>query len=792
MIRRAATLALLVLTGITVLIVGGFIWLRTTGTEVARPLVIRVLEQVTGREVTIAGDFDLRLLGTPALLATDIAIANAPWASSESMIEIETAEFEFKLWPLIVDRVFQVEWLRLTGAELHLERQQQHGGNWRFSQSDPDVADDGQGRLLLNNVEIVRSTVIWSDQDTGFRQTVFLDNLGWRTNAETERLAVWGKGSSEGLPVRLEGTIGSLTNLLRAGDPYPANLAIEIGDISVDVNGRLSESATLPDSLRVSLHGPSVAALMQLLPVELPALGDYRLEATLINGPADELDAENMSLEIGASGRPLLTAVGSARNLLGDEATLNLKVSAQGSSIGSLAAFFGYDFPIKAAYQVEGTLVGGLSSLDLRQLKGALNGPRHQVNISGAIRDLMTNRAIDVEVKGSGLDAFQFLPENVSGDDQKAISYDLQAQITGQAESGYQLQISHLNFGESDVGGKIAAEGLESGDLRVKANLQSNLLQLDTFLERRPTAQESAPAASDRPERLFEDDPLPFAALQMADGALQYHADKVLTPWLAITGLNAEAMLASGKLRIDPFEVGIAGGHVSGTITIDTSTKPPAVRLDTSARSLQLAQLLSDGALAEKLTGAIGARLDVNMTGHSIRDLMSSMDGKVVVVMEGGRLTDTHLNLLVADLDLLNVLPLLRRDKGYIDVNCFVGNFNIVNGKVDSDLLLDTDRMTITGEGTILLDRESVNLELVPDAKSKKLSTIAVPIDIQGPLSRPVVKPRTGSALGQAAIGAIGGLLVPFNLLASVLGGEQNQGQCISALREAQAEGDPK
>lgn len=790
MIRRAATLALLVLTGITVLIVGGFIWLRTTGTEVARPLVIRVLEQVTGREVTIAGDFDLRLLGTPALLATDIAIANAPWASSESMIEIETAEFEFKLWPLIVDRVFQVEWLRLTGAELHLERQQQHGGNWRFSQSDPDVADDGQGRLLLNNVEIVRSRVIWSDQDTGYRQTVLLDNLGWRTNAETERLVVWGKGSSEEMPLRLDGTIGSLANLLRVGDPYPVNLTIELGDISLGVNGRLSESATRPDSLRVSLHGPSVAALAHLLPVELPALGAYRLEATLINGPADELDAENMFLEIGTSGRPLLTAVGRARNL-GDEATLNLRVSAQGSSIGSLAAFFGYDFPIKAAYQVEGTLVGGLSSLDLRQLKGALNGPRHQVNISGAIRDLMTNRAIDVQVKGSGLDAFQFLPENVSGDDQKTISYDLQAQITGQAESGYQLQISHLNFGGSDVRGKIAATGLESEDLTLKANLQSNLLQLGTLLEQRPTAQEPAPAASDRPDRLFEDDPFPFAILQMADGALQYRADKVLTPWLPLTGLNAAAMLASGKLRIDPFEVGIAGGQVSGTITIDTSAKPPAVRLDTSARSLQLAQLLSEGALAEKLTGAIGARINVNMTGHSMRDLMSSMDGKVVVVMDGGRLTDTQLNLLVADLDLFNVLPLLRRDKGYIDVNCFVGNFNIVNGKVDSDLLLDTDRMTIVGEGTILLDRESVNLELVPDAKSKKLSTIAVPIDIQGPLSRPVVKPRTGSAVGQAAIGAIGGLLVPLNLLASMLGGGQDQGQCISALRGAQTEGDP-
>src|SRR5687767_9575092 len=111
--RHLVRLALFALAG-TVIVIGALaIWLRVTGVEVMRPLVIRSLEQVTGRDVAITGTFDLQLSLTPTLVAEGISVANAPWGTREAMIEIARAEFRVALWPLLRDRALHVERMRL-------------------------------------------------------------------------------------------------------------------------------------------------------------------------------------------------------------------------------------------------------------------------------------------------------------------------------------------------------------------------------------------------------------------------------------------------------------------------------------------------------------------------------------------------------------------------------------------------------------------------------------------------------------------------------------------------------
>ena len=96
-------------------------WLRGT--------IERVAGQAIGREVKIAGAFDLSLSLTPTLAASDVTLANAPWGSEPFMVRagrIRISIDPVSLW----SRPLRVRDVAIDDVHVLLETSPQGRGNW--------------------------------------------------------------------------------------------------------------------------------------------------------------------------------------------------------------------------------------------------------------------------------------------------------------------------------------------------------------------------------------------------------------------------------------------------------------------------------------------------------------------------------------------------------------------------------------------------------------------------------------------------------------------------------------
>jgi uncharacterized protein involved in outer membrane biogenesis len=66
-----------------------------------KPLLARMVQGATGRELWLGSDINLSLGLLPSLVAQDVALANAPWGSKPEMISIERLTLQVRLLPLL-------------------------------------------------------------------------------------------------------------------------------------------------------------------------------------------------------------------------------------------------------------------------------------------------------------------------------------------------------------------------------------------------------------------------------------------------------------------------------------------------------------------------------------------------------------------------------------------------------------------------------------------------------------------------------------------------------------------
>ncbi|MBT5659425.1 MAG: AsmA family protein, partial [Rhodospirillaceae bacterium] len=102
-------------------IIGGYFFLQSIDFGQYRGLIEEQAKAATGRDLKIAGQFELDLLTLePALTVDDVTLANAPWGSRPEMLSIKSLELEVALIPLLSGNVV-VKRLVLVAPDILLE-----------------------------------------------------------------------------------------------------------------------------------------------------------------------------------------------------------------------------------------------------------------------------------------------------------------------------------------------------------------------------------------------------------------------------------------------------------------------------------------------------------------------------------------------------------------------------------------------------------------------------------------------------------------------------------------------
>lgn len=311
--------------------------------------------------------------------------------------------------------------------------------------------------------------------------------------------------------------------------------------------------------------------------------------------------------------------------------------------------------------------------------------------------------------------------------------------------------------GQSDMRGTVAIETAD-GRPQIEADLNSQLLRLADLGAR---AAGRAPEAG--PPLLLSKATFNPVAARRADGTINFHARQVEIGRESLQAVAAKLTLDHGILVLAPLTGGVLEGRFSVHARIDATADDPAVALDLSLKDAQLGQLARKDSTQPPMEGLLQVRVVANGHGTSLHQAAASADGTVTAVIPGGLLRASLAEL--TGVDLRGVGLLLAKSTRETPVHCGVASFRAHEGTLTAQsLVIDTDSVLITGDGTIRLDTEALDLTLRGRPKSLRLLRVRSPMLVRGTLTHPSAGIQAGGSLvfvdpGQAQDADCAGLL---------------------------------
>ncbi|MBT6095648.1 MAG: AsmA family protein [Rhodospirillaceae bacterium] len=237
------------------------------------------VRELTGRELTIAGDVRIAVWPAPALVAEDITFSSLPGSHAPNLASIKAVEVRIALAPLIGGRV-QVETVKLIEPIIELERLADGRANWDFNaaetpdaeskpassnQAENNAVQSSKPDIVLDNFTIENGTLIYRDTATGNVEPV--EKLNATISAASVQGPLESTGSLviRGIPLSYSASLGEIIHDRTV--PFNARISMPAGDLSVQAGG------SLVNLLETPLFKGNIKVTSQNLALALAELG---------------------------------------------------------------------------------------------------------------------------------------------------------------------------------------------------------------------------------------------------------------------------------------------------------------------------------------------------------------------------------------------------------------------------------------------------------------------------------------------------------------------------------------
>lgn len=442
------------------------------------------------------------------------------------------------------------------------------------------------------------------------------------------------------------------------------------------------------------------------------------------------------------------------------------------------------DFAVDGTAGTLATLAEGNRPLPLKLVAKALG---LEVSVDGTVANPAAGTGIDLRlaVKGPGLGGLAAF----AGDGlPKAGPLDLKVALRGDAQAmAFSDLVAVLGNTDLHGEGRVLLGGARP---RLEANLKSNRIDL---VELMPADQKGgaaptpagAPAAGGqaRADRVFPSDPLPLDALKSADLKLALEASKIVAPGATLDAVKTSVSLDNGTLAIRPLSFRLADSAFDGDIGLDARSGPAAaLRVRLAAPDIDMSLLLKELAKTDLLRGDAKLDLAVDGRGRSVAEIMGNLAGHSRLLMGKGEMKNEGLGVISG---LAGALGDVLGKKEWVVLECLASDFEIAGGVAKSRLnVIDTELLTVIGEGSANLGRETLAMKVTPRTKTPDLS-LAVPVNIGGTFLAPTFTPDAMATIGKIG-GILGGLAFPPAAILSLgeMGGSDNP--CVKAASAPQ------
>ncbi len=296
------------------------------------------------------------------------------------------------------------------------------------------------------------------------------------------------------------------------------------------------------------------------------------------------------------------------------------------------------------------------------------------------------------------------------------------------------------------------------------ANLSADTLDVSPF------QPDEKAKPKQKKTRVFSPDTLPLAGLNSADLDLKMQVNKFITKDATLSDVNLSLSLKNGKLKLQPFTANVAGGTLQIATTLDASSgKTATLNQVLTVRQLELGQLPN----FRKNQALSGGKTDVDIklsgSGQSVAAIAGNLNGEILLNTGAGKMANQSVDMAGADVvfSALDKINPMSEKEAHTSLECAVLNFIVKDGMATTDrgIAFRTERINISGSGTIDLKNELLNLAVKPRAREGlgiNLGTLVDAVQITGPLSDPSIgvgaKGALTAGISAGAAVATGGL----------------------------------
>jgi len=758
-------------------VAGAGIFLATFDPESYKPRIQQAAKQATGRDLVLDGPIRLRPSLRPTLAAERVAFANASWGTRPEMAKLASMQVALSVLPLIRGEI-AIERIVLIEPDILLETDAQGRGNWEVlpapgaplepppAPGQPPADRRAPPQIAVGDLRIERGTVAYRDGRSGETITLAIPRLQAAIpDGQPMRLDL--EAALDGTAFTVSGTAGPLARLLdpAARTPFPVDLAVALAGARLGLKGTITEpmagrgyevtvAATVPDLARLAALIPGAPPLPPLRGI------DISVAARDSGAPIPELRAIRLALAEsdlsalvpGVTVRRIEVAAPdtNAPIRLTGEAVVNETPARLEGTFGPLAALLP-GAAERVSWPVDVTLAaaGARAGIKGNVLNPASPAPRADVAVDVRVPDL----AALSRLAGTALPPL------------KEIAFT--GHVRGPGDRGQvTLADMALKAAGSDLAGTVTVT--PAARLRVEARLEGQLVDADALLAALGNGQPaaaSAPAAPAAPaarpaprQRMIPDDPLPLDALRETDASVRLQLATLRLGGDEYREIGGTLALDRGNLRLDPLTATVPGGAVTLRLTLDASRPEPPVRIQLSAPSLELRQLLATYGGGYRVGGRVELDADLRGTGSTPHRIAATLDGHFGLAGANLDIDNRLIDLIAGEL-WRALVPGAPRD-GVSNVRCLAVRFDAASGVATARaFLFDSNLAKVAGSGTVHLGPETLALRMLPTLKIAG-GGIAVPVNVRGTFLNPSIRPDAAGAvgaLGQMGAGAAAG-----------------------------------
>jgi uncharacterized protein involved in outer membrane biogenesis len=378
--------------------------------------------------------------------------------------------------------------------------------------------------------------------------------------------------------------------------------------------------------------------------------------------------------------------------------------------------------------------------------------------------------------------------------------YSLRGKLSKQGEIWHVQQVEG-KLGNSDLtgdlsfdrarrvpllAGKVQSRSLDFDDLAPLVGLPEQPRSAAALPEVAGPAPVRSARAAPAPGKVLPTAGLDLARLKAMDADVRYAAARVThVKRLPVDRITVHVRLQDGVLRLDPMNLGVAGGRVAGRVRIDGKSNPAVSEAHLDLRSLELNKLLPQVTVTRATFGKIHGDIDLKGRGNSVAQMLGTSSGNVAMLMGRGQIS--NLLLEVAGLDGAEIIKFVMGGDQNVTLRCAAAAFDVNRGLMNSRaLVVDTTDTVIYGSGQVSLANEAIDLTLRPYPKDMSILSLRSPLIFAGSFTQPRVGPDAGSLAGRAGLTLVLGAFNPLlALAATVETGPGEDANCGPALREA-------